>query len=90
MELQTLDVYIDPGMVHKQRIVFSGEGDQEPDSAPGDVVVFLVQRPHPVFTRDGDDLHVEVRAMMLMMTTSLHTCRRVTLLTSSHVETNTA
>lgn len=56
---KSLDVYVDPGMVHKQRVVFAGEGDQEPDRTPGDVVIYLIQRQHPVFTRDGDDLHIE-------------------------------
>lgn len=58
-EKKVLDVYIDKGMRHGQRIVFSGEGDQAPDMVPGDIIVVLQQKEHAVFKRDGDDLYME-------------------------------
>eukprot|EP01087_Luapelamoeba_hula_P014125 TRINITY_DN408_c0_g1_i1.p1 TRINITY_DN408_c0_g1~~TRINITY_DN408_c0_g1_i1.p1 ORF type:complete len:432 (-),score=75.67 TRINITY_DN408_c0_g1_i1:20-1231(-) len=58
-EKKILDVYIEKGMSHKQKLTFSGEGDQEPGVIPGDVVVLLVQEQHSVFTRDGGDLIIE-------------------------------
>lgn len=58
-EKKILDVYVEKGMSHKQKLTFSGEGDQEPNVIPGDVIVLLVQEPHPVFTRDGGDLIME-------------------------------
>ncbi|CAH2066510.1 unnamed protein product, partial [Iphiclides podalirius] len=33
-----------------------GEGDQQPDVQPGDVIIVLQQKPHDVFQRTGDDL----------------------------------
>jgi len=58
-EKKVLDVYIDRGMRHGQRIVFNGEGDQAPNVVPGDIIVVLQQKEHAVFKRDGDDLFME-------------------------------
>lgn len=53
-ERKILEIFVDKGMKHKQKIVFSGEGDQEPDMMPGDVVIILNQKEHTVFKRDDD------------------------------------
>lgn len=58
-EKKVLDVYIDKGMRHGQKVVFSGEGDQSPDVIPGDIIVVLQQKEHAVFKREGDDLFME-------------------------------
>ncbi|XP_043916905.1 dnaJ homolog subfamily A member 1 [Protopterus annectens] len=57
-----LEVHIDKGMKDGQKISFYGEGDQEPGLEPGDVIIVLDQKDHPVFTRRGDDLimHMEI------------------------------
>lgn len=39
-----------------EKIVFSGEGDQEPGLEPGDVIIVLDEKEHDVFQRRGDDL----------------------------------
>lgn len=44
-----LEVHIDKGMIDGQKIVFSGEGDQEPGLAPGDIVIILEEKDHPIF-----------------------------------------
>ncbi|XP_056136009.1 dnaJ homolog subfamily A member 1 [Lampris incognitus] len=51
-----LEVHIDKGMKDGQKIVFHGEGDQEPGLEPGDIIIVLDQREHHVFTRQGQDL----------------------------------
>ncbi|XP_061595292.1 dnaJ homolog subfamily A member 1 [Cololabis saira] len=51
-----LEVHIDKGMKDGQKIVFHGEGDQEPGLEPGDIIFVLDQREHPIFTRKGQDL----------------------------------
>jgi DnaJ family protein B protein 4 len=39
------------------QITFPGEGDDlDPSSPPQDIVFLVEQRPHELFTRDGDDL----------------------------------
>lgn len=44
-----LEVHIDKGMQDGQKIVFNGEGDQEPGLEPGDIVVLLEEKEHPVY-----------------------------------------
>lgn len=43
-----LEVHVDKGMTDGQKIVFSGEGDQEPDLEPGDLVLVLDEKEHEV------------------------------------------
>jgi DnaJ family protein A protein 2 len=58
-EKKTLEVRIEPGMKHGQKIVMGGEADEHPGIEPGDVVFVLVQADHPVFQRKGGDLVME-------------------------------
>jgi len=55
-----VDVFVEKGMVHGQKIVFAGEADQAPDILPGDVVLVVQQQEHAVYKRDGDDLHIQI------------------------------
>lgn len=64
-ERKILQVHIDPGMKDGQRIVFSGEGDQEPGVVPGDVVFVVDEKPHAKFTRKGNDLYYECEIDLL-------------------------
>lgn len=64
-ERKILQVHIDPGMKDGQRVVFSGEGDQEPGITPGDVVFVVDERPHDKFTRKGNDLYYEAEVDLL-------------------------
>ncbi|ODV79976.1 DnaJ-domain-containing protein [Suhomyces tanzawaensis NRRL Y-17324] len=64
-ERKILQVHIDPGMKDGRRIVFSGEGDQEPGITPGDVVFVVDEKPHDKFTRKGDDLFYEAEVDLL-------------------------
>ncbi|XP_053979817.1 dnaJ homolog subfamily A member 1 [Hylaeus anthracinus] len=63
-----LEVRVDPGMVDGQKIVFSGEGDQEPDYEPGDIVIVLEEKEHEVFKRSRNDL---IMRMQLELVESL-------------------
>jgi len=59
-ERKILEVHIDKGMKDGQKITFSGEGDQEPDIEPGDIVIVLDEKEHSVFKRNGLDLAMEM------------------------------
>lgn len=48
------------GMEDGKKITFSGEGDQEPGLQPGDIIVVLDEKDHPVFKRDKTDLHIKM------------------------------
>eukprot|EP00064_Thunnus_orientalis_P000165 superscaffoldBa00000007_g165 len=83
-----LEVHIDKGMRDGQKIVFHGEGDQEPGLEPGDIIIVLDQREHPLFTRRGEDL---VMSMELQLVEALcgfqkpvQTLDNRTLLVTSH------
>ncbi|KAK4534845.1 hypothetical protein CDCA_CDCA03G0870 [Cyanidium caldarium] len=54
-----IEVVVEKGMSHGQKIVFRGEADEEPGVQPGDVIVVLQQKPHAVFQRQGSTLLME-------------------------------
>lgn len=58
-ERKVLEVYVDKGMQHGQKITFTGEANANPGSVPGDVVVVLKQEEHDVFTRKESNLVIE-------------------------------
>jgi molecular chaperone DnaJ len=63
---RTLKVKIPAGVDTGTRIQLSGEGEVGPGGgSPGDLYVEIVEEPHPVFQRQGDDLH---RTLTLPMT----------------------
>jgi len=58
-EKKILQVYVDKGMRHGQKIVFSGESDEAPGQEPGDIIFVLIEKKHEVFKRNGNDLYME-------------------------------
>jgi len=54
-----LEVHVDKGMKHNQKVVFSGESDQAPGVEPGDIVIVLQQKEHERFKRQDKDLVME-------------------------------
>ncbi|HSK25308.1 MAG TPA: molecular chaperone DnaJ [Jiangellales bacterium] len=58
---RSLTIKIPPGVDHGTRIQLAGQGEVGPGGGPpGDLYVELVVAPHPVFQREGDDLHCTV------------------------------
>lgn len=47
-ETKLLEVHVDKGMKHGQKITFSGEADQAPGVEPGDIVLVLQEKEHEV------------------------------------------
>ncbi len=57
----TLDATIPAGVEDGQTLRLKGKGAPAPgDGPPGDALVQIVVEPHRVFTREGDDIHVEL------------------------------
>lgn len=57
---ETVTVRIPPGADEGSRVRIPGQGGQSPNGGPsGDLVLVIHVRPHPLFKREGDDLHVE-------------------------------
>lgn len=60
-EEKVLSVRVPAGVDNGDRIRLAGEGEAGPaGSPPGDLYVEVRVRAHPIFVRDGDDLHCEV------------------------------
>ena len=58
---KTLSVKIPAGVDQDDRIRLAGEGEAGMNGGPpGDLYVVVNLKPHPVFTRDGADLHCEM------------------------------
>ena len=57
----TLDVTIPPGTRDGQILRLRGKGRPGiGDGPPGDALIEVEVRPHPLFTRKGDDIHVDM------------------------------
>ncbi|CAO2840917.1 unnamed protein product [Amaranthus hypochondriacus] len=58
-EKKVLEVVVEKGMQHGQKITFPGEADEAPDTVTGDIVFVLQLKEHPRFKRKGEDLFYE-------------------------------
>lgn len=47
-ETKLLEVHVDKGMKHGQKISFTGEADQAPGTEPGDILLVLQEKEHEV------------------------------------------
>lgn len=63
-EIKILEVPIEKGSRHEQKIRFSGEGDQQPGVEPGDVIIVLAEQQHDNFNRKGDNLIHNVKVTL--------------------------
>jgi len=60
-ETDTIAVKVPRGVASGNFIPLRGMGDAGPRGGPaGDLIVLIEEKPHPVFDRDGDDLHVDL------------------------------
>lgn len=58
---EPVTVRIPPGAAEGSRVRIKGQGAASPNGGPsGDLLLVIHVEPHPLFTRDGDDLTVEV------------------------------
>ncbi|HVJ90184.1 MAG TPA: J domain-containing protein [Labilithrix sp.] len=58
---ETVTVRIPPGADEGSRVRIPGQGGKSPSGGPsGDLVLVIHVRPHALFKREGDDLHLEV------------------------------
>uniref|UniRef100_A0A8C6FTN3 DnaJ heat shock protein family (Hsp40) member A4 n=1 Tax=Moschus moschiferus TaxID=68415 RepID=A0A8C6FTN3_MOSMO len=63
-EKKIIEVHVEKGMKDGQKILFHGEGDQEPELEPGDVIIVLDQKDHSVFQRRGHDLIMKMKIQL--------------------------
>jgi molecular chaperone DnaJ len=61
MRSETLTIALQPGLADGARIRVAGKGHAGRNGGePGDLFIAVHVEPHPIFRRDGDDLHVVV------------------------------
>jgi len=60
-----LEVTVGKGMEDGQKIVFAGEGDQEPNIEPGDIIIVLDEQEHPIFKRRDQDLVMPMKITLV-------------------------
>ena len=65
---KVLEVVVEKGMKHGQKIKFSDEADELPGTIPGDVVFVVQEKEHEQFKRKGADL---IYTMEIKLTESL-------------------
>lgn len=60
-----LEVHVDKGMEDGQKVVFAGEGDQEPGLDPGDIIIVLDEKEHEIFRRVNNDLTMQMHISLV-------------------------
>jgi molecular chaperone DnaJ len=69
----TVEVQVPAGIDDGQRLRLAGRGPAAPRGGePGDLYVSIAVRPHPVFEREGDDLHHVLRLPMTQASLGAH------------------
>lgn len=62
---RTLSVQVPPGVETGTRIRLAGEGENDRNATvPGDLYIFIEVAPHPLFERDGPNLHCRIPVPM--------------------------
>lgn len=56
---KVLEVVVEKGMQHGQKITFPGEADEAPDTVPGAIIFVIQMKDHATFVRKGSDLFLE-------------------------------
>ncbi|KAJ3670615.1 hypothetical protein LUZ60_008041 [Juncus effusus] len=75
-EIITIDVK--PGWKKGTKITFPEKGNEQPNVIPADLVFIIDEKPHPIFTRDGNDL-VTTQKISLSEALTGYTCHINTL-----------
>ena len=57
-ERKILEVHVDKGMAHNQKITFAGMSDEMPGMETGDINFVIQEKDHDLFKRKGADLLV--------------------------------
>jgi len=55
--MDTFSFYIERGVKHGHQMKYPNMGNEFHDQATSDIIFIIVETPHPVFTRKGDNLH---------------------------------
>ncbi|KAG7560046.1 HSP40/DnaJ peptide-binding [Arabidopsis thaliana x Arabidopsis arenosa] len=62
---EILPIDIKPGWKKGTKLTFPKKGNEEPGIIPADIIFVVEEKPHPVYTRDGNDLLVNQEITLL-------------------------
>ncbi|CAH2077681.1 unnamed protein product [Thlaspi arvense] len=62
---EILTIGVKPGWKKGTKITFPEKGNEHPGVVPADLVFIIDEKPHPVFTRDGNDLIVTQKVSLV-------------------------
>lgn len=57
---ETLTINTPEGIEHGTPFAKKGFGNHILNGTPGDLIIFIIEKPHSVFVRDGIDLHTDI------------------------------
>lgn len=75
---EILTITVKPGWKKGTKITFPEKGNEQPNMIPADLVFIIDEKPHPVYTRDGNDL-VATQKIPLAEALTGHTVHLTTL-----------
>ncbi|KAE9591893.1 putative chaperone DnaJ [Lupinus albus] len=64
-EEEILKIEIKAGWRKGTKITFEGKGDEKPGFLPGDIVFIIDEKPHPLYTRNGNNLEIGVEISLV-------------------------
>ena len=64
---KSITLEIKKGVNSKQKIVYTGDGDSSPDTSPGDFILKLSPKPHPIFRRINSNLYLTVSVHFIII-----------------------
>ncbi|KAL4066932.1 hypothetical protein V8B97DRAFT_346704 [Scleroderma yunnanense] len=76
-EDKVLEIYVVPGWKSGTKVRFPRAGNEQFDGEGQDLVFVVEEKPHPVFTRDGDDLRCTLKIPLVEALTADHIKRTV-------------
>ncbi|XP_010532198.1 PREDICTED: dnaJ homolog subfamily B member 4 [Tarenaya hassleriana] len=59
-EEEMVEIKVEPGWKGGTKVTFEGKGNEAMGSAPADLTFVITEKEHDLFTREGDDLEMEV------------------------------
>lgn len=62
---EILTIEVKPGWKKGTKITFPEKGNEQPNVIPADVIFIIDEKPHRVFTRDGNDLVMTQRISLV-------------------------
>jgi len=60
-----LTIIVEKGMPDGHKITFEQQSTEEPGITPGDLIFHIHTLPHPIFRRQGDDLHMHLQINLI-------------------------